>query len=271
MRPSRRFSHRAMNISTLKRGITLAVRRVAPPVFAAYERWWLAGYARARKAIVARYGTVVQAGPFAGMRFAEFPFSPIPPMILGTYERELHAVIEAVIARGYDTVVNVGCAEGYYAVGLARRMPTVQVHAFELVDETRRICEVTARLNNVDARVSLSGAANAGDVASALRGRSLVVCDCEGDEREVLRPDAAPSLFDADLLVEVHDHKDREISRLLRAWFGATHDIRAIHPVPRRSRDHPEVHFLTPRARHYALLETRGAGLHWLFMTARQR
>ncbi len=85
-----------------------------------------------------------------------------------------------MIARGYETVVNVGCAEGYYAVGLARRMPTAHVHAFELVDETRRTCELTARLNGVEGRVSVSGAAGAGDVAPALRGRRLVICDCEG-------------------------------------------------------------------------------------------
>jgi hypothetical protein len=86
-----------------------------------------------------------------------------------------------------------------------------------------------------------------------------------------VRPDAAPALLGADLLVEAHDHKDPEISRMLRAWFGATHDIRAIHPVPRRARDHPEVHFLTPRARYYALLESRAVGLHWLYMTVRPR
>jgi hypothetical protein len=246
----------------------LAVRRMAPPVYAAYHRWWLEGYARARTAVVSRYGTVVQAGPFAGTRFADLPFSPIAPMILGTYERELHTIIENAIARGYETVVNVGCAEGYYAVGLARRMPAARVHAFELIEKTRRTCELTARLNGVEGRVSVSGAASAGDIASVLCGRCLVVCDCEGAEREVLRPDAAPALLNADLLVEAHDHKDPEISRLLREWYGATHDIRAIYPARRRARDHPEVRFLAPRARHYAVLEPRGVGLHWLYMTA---
>jgi hypothetical protein len=96
-----------------------------------------------------------------------------------------------------------------------------------------------------------------------------VVCDCEGAERDVLRPDVAGALARADLLVEVHDNVDPSLSRLLRARFESTHEIRAVHPAPRRARDCPAARFLGPRARHYAVVEPRAAGCHWLHMTAR--
>jgi hypothetical protein len=42
----------------------------------------------------------------------------------GCYEHELHGEIEQLVTRGFDAVLNIGCGEGYYAIGLARRMPT---------------------------------------------------------------------------------------------------------------------------------------------------
>jgi len=31
--------------------------------------------------------------------------------------------VEAVIAKRYDKILDIGCAEGYYAVGFAMRLP----------------------------------------------------------------------------------------------------------------------------------------------------
>jgi hypothetical protein len=49
------------------------------------------------------------------------------PKFLGTYERELHRVIERAIWRRPKYVLNIGCAEGFYAVGLAIRLNDAQV------------------------------------------------------------------------------------------------------------------------------------------------
>jgi hypothetical protein len=39
------------------------------------------------------------------------------PKIIGSYECELHPAIEEIIVNNYAEVWDVGCAEGYYAVG----------------------------------------------------------------------------------------------------------------------------------------------------------
>ena len=52
------------------------------------------------------------------------PWCPCPhategaliPRLLGTYECELHPHLAALSAEGLDCVIDVGCAEGYYAV-----------------------------------------------------------------------------------------------------------------------------------------------------------
>ena len=73
---------------------------------------------------------VVAAGPFAGMSYpVQASEGGRAPRLLGAYEASLHPVIETVIARAYRQVLDIGCAEGYYAVGLARRIPDTIVHA----------------------------------------------------------------------------------------------------------------------------------------------
>jgi predicted O-methyltransferase YrrM len=59
------------------------------------------------------------------------------PKLLGVYERELHDVLENLIAWGPDLVIDAGAAEGYYAVGLARRLPQSRIMAFEMEEGGR--------------------------------------------------------------------------------------------------------------------------------------
>ena len=59
------------------------------------------------------------------------------PKLLGIYERELAPYIERAVAWQPRLVVELGAAEGYYAVGMARRLPRAHVVAFEMVAENR--------------------------------------------------------------------------------------------------------------------------------------
>jgi len=55
-------------------------------------------------------------------------------------------------------VITVGCAEGYYAVGLARLFPQAAIFAFDTDPKAQLICRQTASLNQVDDRVTVMGA-----------------------------------------------------------------------------------------------------------------
>jgi hypothetical protein len=43
--------------------------------------------------------------------------------LLGLYEKELEPALETVVQSKPDAVIVVGCAEGFYALGLARLIP----------------------------------------------------------------------------------------------------------------------------------------------------
>ena len=65
---------------------------------------------------------VVIEGPFKGMKYSKqvktFGTS-IFNKLLGTYEREITPFIETIIKKNYKFIHDIGCAEGYYAEGLA--------------------------------------------------------------------------------------------------------------------------------------------------------
>src|SRR6266852_7856164 len=73
----------------------------------------------------------VVAGPFKGMNIPLSDVSKrlLPSYVLGSTELELKGLIERLIARRYSTIINVGEADGYYAVGFARRSPQSRVIA----------------------------------------------------------------------------------------------------------------------------------------------
>ena len=126
--------------SSIKKHIKTAVLRAFPEaalkLFSMRSRRKIEAQARslgldaiARK-IARATGSVVAAGPFAGLRlnYELFP-NHASPKFLGTYEQELHSVIERAICLQPKYVLNVGCAEGFYAVGLAIRLNDAQIFA----------------------------------------------------------------------------------------------------------------------------------------------
>jgi hypothetical protein len=71
------------------------------------------------------YGSIVQDGPFRGMTIIrDAEEGCLVPKLLGCYEEELNPTAERFIQEGYDRVIDVGCASGYWLTGFSLRMPS---------------------------------------------------------------------------------------------------------------------------------------------------
>lgn len=219
--------------------------------------------------IAARLGTVVESGPFTGMRFlGRVAEGAYIPKLLGSYEAELHPAIEKAVTAGYDTVINIGCAEGYYAIGLARRMASA-IHAFDIDEDAQRLCRELAALNGVQDRVAVGQAFRTADFAGYAGRQVLVVCDIEGAEMALLDPAAAPALRGMDLLVEIHRVDGAWTSDILFPRFEASHVIVEYRQQPRDAARYPALADLSDRQRFFALLE-RTEETRWAFLEARR-
>jgi hypothetical protein len=170
--------------------------------------------------------------------------SEVLPKLVGTYEAELIPVIEAICRSGSDRIVDIGAAEGYYAVGMALRNPAAEIVGFEINPSARYYLRRLAGRNGVSDRVAIRGECTVDSLRAALTNsrRPAVICDCEGAEDALLDPDRIEGLRRALILVETHDGLEIDgqvlegISRRLRERFEPTHDIEIIVSRP-RSRD----------------------------------
>jgi hypothetical protein len=176
--------------------------------------------------IRARHGRKVAGGPFAGLVVApEVTEGGQATRLLGCYEPALHPHLERLIARGFPRVVNIGCADGYYAIGLARRMPGSIVHAHDIDPRARHACAETAAENGVADRVRVGGEVTPA-LLQDLAGRGCwVVCDIEGGEDALIDPAAVPALHDTTLLVECHEGERPGVTDRLAARFAPTHGV----------------------------------------------
>ncbi len=230
------------------------------------------------KAVSKRIGHRVAAGPFEGMKYTSSSVgSAYHPKIFGIYEMELRPVIGQILQKGFDVVVNVGGGEGYYAVGLALRMPALEVIVFEMAEEGRlRILEI-AESNGVSDRVHIKGWCDSTGLESALERstrKCLVVMDVEGAEKELLNPTSVPQLRSAYILVEVHDFLDESIGDEIRKRFCASHDFKEIRPKKRLMADLPKGFLpwplLPPTCLARSIDEKRPEKLMWFYMTPRE-
>lgn len=190
------------------------------------------------RALVAEFehhhGLTILQGPFGGMAYVGAATEgALLPRLIGTYEQELHPAIESFVADPPDCVIDVGCAEGYYAVGLARRMPSAEVHARDTDPKALIACQDLAQRNEVADRVRVGGLFKPEDFQAFADRRCLVVCDIEGAEDDLLRPDLAPALAGMSLIVESHEVYRPGITARLIERFEGTHDIERLDMGPR--------------------------------------
>ena len=125
----------------------------------------------------------VKHGPFKGMMYPKKKAvgSALVPKLLGSYERELHPVIEKICSNEYSEIVDIGCAEGYYAIGMAMRIETAKVFAYDIDEEAVYLCKRMARLNNVAERLVIGKFCDANTLrAIPFTKKALIISDCEG-------------------------------------------------------------------------------------------
>jgi hypothetical protein len=177
---------------------------------------------------------VVKAGPFKGLRYPDFTSfgSQIFPKINGSYENEIAGIVESLCCKKFSEIIDIGCAEGYYAVGFALRIPESKVYAYDINPDAQNYCRRMAELNGVTERVQIEEKCTS-DLLSRFdfTGKGLIISDCEGAEKELFTESNKNNLANCDMLIETHDFIDITISGYLKDLFSDTHQIKVIQSV----------------------------------------
>jgi hypothetical protein len=227
------------------------------------------------RAFVERHGAVVQGGPFRGMRYlSESLGSPLLPKLAGSYEAEIHPAIEEICKTGKAiNIIDIGCDEGYYVVGMALRMPAARVFGFDINTTSQEKCRQLARMNNVEDRVTVDGLLTASRLNEILRPGDLVICDCEGCEYALIDPAQAPALRDVNMIIELHDSDFLElnITPSILSRFRESHIVELKTTGPRDVSEWPAVEFLGSPLRELAIDEGRVKGQQWAWLKAKNQ
>lgn len=235
--------------------------RVASPTFRAYHRLGRP--------------TRVLSGPFVGMNYVPIAVgSAWLAKIVGTYERELHPHLDRLKGEPCDVVVDVGSAEGYFAVGLTRMLDAPRAYCFDTDPWAGRVLARIAGINSLNDRMVPGGFCRPADLEAVLApARSpLVISDCEGGELDLLDPLAVPELRRARIVVEIHDFDGAtRIGQAIRGRFDPTHDIVDVPIEPRTISDFPSGigSAMTDEEKLCAMDEWRSVAPGWLVLRPR--
>ncbi|MEC7187031.1 MAG: hypothetical protein VXW45_01155 [Pseudomonadota bacterium] len=173
-----------------------------------------------------KHGTKVFGGPFRGLDYIEQSAEGCHvAKLLGCYEQPLHPYIAEFLKRDYTRILHIGCAEGYYAVGLARYFTSAISMAFDTNPLARQACEHLAAKNNVNERMTIAGEFRPSDFKLLSEERALIFCDIEGSEYDIFKEAAITDLLRTDIIVESHECFHQGITERLVSMFTATHDI----------------------------------------------
>ncbi|MEM9153688.1 MAG: hypothetical protein AAGB13_01445 [Cyanobacteria bacterium P01_F01_bin.33] len=228
------------------------------------------GCLHASQEFVAVYGRTVLRGPFAGMCYPKRSARErnLVHRLVGSYECELHSWIEEITQKRYPMIVDIGTADGFYAVGFAMRMPGARVIGFDTDPWARRATDALARENGVG-NVNMKTMCTPAWMRDNVMPNSLIFSDCEGYEMALFDPKSVPNLTGSDMLIELHERASPGVEEAIRGRFAATHEIRIATYLDHDPAEFPELKTVAPEMRAAVISEGRGGPQNALFLTCR--
>lgn len=257
-------------IEAILRPLGFGVYRLKPE---AYESNFLSAALRYKKSIVhdlaekANY-TVIR-GPFSGLKLPEtgaWSDADVLSKIIGSYEAEIFPFLESEISRNPNVVVNIGASEGYYAIGMKRRLPNSDVYTYDIdiksfsaLDYCKKINGVDiTRLERFDYNDPLSG------ISTSNKIKPLFIFDCEGFERNIINfPKNILSI--SGFIIELHDIFVPNISKSLMEYLSDSHVVTVVTQRGRCLEDYPELAGVRGPIGPLLLDEFRGDTMQWLY------
>ena len=156
---------------------------------------------------------VVQYGPFTGLKLCGDNWwggSDLGSQCLGLYEKELLDLI-AGKEGAFSTFIDIGAADGYYAVGMLKSGLVSRAICFEQSQKGRVTIEKNWILNGSPGQLSIFAKATAQSIENLsdnLLSRALILIDIEGGEFDLLQRAVLEKLRFCECWIEIHNWVD---------------------------------------------------------------
>lgn len=274
-----------MTYIPLKVRIKLALKKIVPTsIFNLVLKVWRTTFSKLSssndmmiidlytKQFLAKYGYIVVGGVFKGMKYIpEAVGSGYLVKLVGVYEEILHITISSIINRRYTTMIDIGCAEGYYLIGIGRANKDIKLIGYDIDTKALELTKKLYSLNNLSNELQLIEHCTPEDLESHIDENTFLMCDAEGFENEALDPERTPVLARVQtFVVELHDFVVPNIKETLIKRFEITHTIQTIVFKNGNPKNYPFLMTIKNEKHLYTILRERGEQeQEWLIMERR--
>ncbi len=219
---------------------------------------------------IEKNGRNVIDGPFKGMLYPKSTANErnLIHRLIGSYENELHPWIEEIARSPYPMLLDVGTADGYYAVGFGRLMPNTRIVGFDTDRWARRATQALIDANDVK-NVEVLSMCNANWINQHVKAGTLIFSDCEGYEGTLFDPEECPILKKCDMLIELHERNFPNIESIIIGRFEKTHDYRIVTFCDHDPILYDKLSDIQEDMRHLVISEGRGGPQNVIFLTRR--
>ncbi|NVK24682.1 MAG: hypothetical protein HWE10_07125 [Gammaproteobacteria bacterium] len=215
----------------------------------------------------------VKYGPFKGLKLNRDTWwgrSDLGSQCLGLYEKE---VLNLIVENGpYETFIDIGAADGYYAVGMLYSQLAKNAVCFEITQKGQEAIKNNWALNDSVGSIVIHGEADIKSITSALSSipqKSLVLIDIEGFEFGLLQSDILCLLKNCQVIIEVHNWVDdfQEKYTQLLTNIAQFFDINPLERIERETTCIPELASYTDDNRLLVTSERRPCLMRFLHLT----
>jgi hypothetical protein len=226
--------------------------------------------------LAAELDNEIQHGIFAGMRLSSLRWGghDRAPMILGLYESEVNREIEK--SASHATIfIDIGAADGYFAVGAVFSGLYKESICFEISEEGRESIAKNAERNGVLDKTTILAEANEDSLLSTVKGVAsnelFVLCDIEGGEFDLFTIAVLKALKSATILIEIHDFSksDCDKYRMLKLLAGSIFDVHEVTQEARNPNLLEKTRMIHDDDKWLMMSEGRSKAMTWLLLIPR--
>ena len=221
----------------------------------------------------------VKYGPFKGLHLTHDPWwgqLDLGSQCLGLYEKEILKFIENIEDGQFTNFIDIGAADGYYAVGLLSTGKIQRSICFEKTDKGREAIFTNWKKNGSIGQLVVKAKANFESIATLTEHdleRSLILIDIEGGEFELLNNDTIHKFRHSKILLEIHnwvtDFEEKYKNLLIS--LDETFCIKIIKRVDRQVDNYMELRDFTDDNRLLLVSERRPCLMRFLELTPKSR
>lgn len=218
---------------------------------------------------------IVQYGPFKGMilnRQTWWGELDLGAQCLGLYEYEILSLLSQRKDKQFDTFIDIGAADGYYAVGMLFSNLVSSVICFEASANGQQAIKNNWQKNGSPGELHIHGVADNITIQSIpdeALNNALIMIDIEGHEFELLDASFLDKLKHSEILIEIHNWvenfevKYESLLKRLMQYF----DISIVERVERPTTSRPELISFTDDNRLLLVSERRPCLMRFLHLT----